>query len=246
MSRRIANPTHQNTGWHSFSAHGFFSGIPLLQGQVASVELGDGLVLKHSVSSDLFNGAAICVGKAATAWLLADAEALPIAILEAVILSEGAGSDLGLHEACDLISETVQQTIIELGRTAAYDLSSTLEIGSIFIVKRLEVRNGFRSAGLSKLLVERVLIELSDRFRFALMALKPFPLQYQHAEPEIGSKEYVTFWNTFQDDVEKLSCFYSYEFGCVSASHDSDLLIKNLPGFVGGRNRNGWIINRSE
>ena len=246
MTRLTLDLAHGRIGRHSPSDQCFFSGLPLLQGQVVSVALNDGFAIEFSVSSDLFHGAAICVGKTATAWLLAETETLPVAVLEAVILSEGVGAELSLPEACDLISEAVQQTIIELGRTSATDLSCVLEIGSLFIVKRLEVRSGFRSLGLSKLLVECILSELSSQFTFALMALKPFPLQYQHAEPEFGSSAYVEFWNKFQKDKEKLSSFYSYEFECVSASYDTDLLIKPLSGFVGGRNSSGWIVNRSE
>lgn len=48
----------------------------------------------------------------------------------------------------------------------------------------------------------------------SLYALHPFPLQYEYCEPNAEGLEYEAFWDSFRVDVEKLSNYYCYEFGC--------------------------------
>ncbi|MNJ45064.1 hypothetical protein D3C77_401420 [compost metagenome] len=216
------------------------------RGPVECVQLASGYTVELSLSGDVFDGSAVCEGRLVTAWLRIQSETVPVAVLEAVLLSDGVGTNDCLADACDRISETLQYVIDELSRTCLDDFSTILNIGGAIIVSRLEVRKKFRSSALSQKLVDAVCIRILSQHRLALMALHPFPLQYENTAPEIGSRHYESYWQRFKSDREKLSSYYSYEFGCMSASHDSTLLIKPLDGYACVLGRAGWSITALE
>lgn len=221
---------------------GFYSEIPLHRGPVEHVPLAGGYTVELSLSGDEFDGSAVCEGRLVTAWLRCNSEAVPVAVLEAVLISDGVGSSLCLADACDRISEQLHSVINELTRTCQDDFAAIFNSGSVIVVSRLEVRNVLGASALSRKLVDAVCAFIQPQHRLALMAIKPFPLQYENTAPELGSRHYEAYWLKFKSAFEKLSTYYSYEFGFLSAAHDSTLLIKSFDGYSCSLGRAGWAV----
>lgn len=225
---------------------GFYSEIPMHRGVVERVELAGGYTVELSLSGDVFDGSAVCEGRLVTAWLLLKSEAVPVAILDGVLLSSGEGKRYSLTDACDLVSEAVQALVQELVRTCHQDFAAVLEAGSVFVITRLEVRDKFRSSELSQSIVDASCTWLRSKCRLALLTLQPFPLQYENTAPVLGSRHYEPYWRALSADLEKLSSYYSYHFDCIVASLESTLLIKPLSGYKCALSRAGWSFIAAE
>ncbi len=225
---------------------GFYSEIPMHRGLVERMELAGDYSVELSLSGDVFDGFAVCEGRLVTAWLRLQSEAVPVAVLDAVLLSSGDGKRYSLADACDLVSEALQKAVQELVWTCRNDFSAVLEAGSVLFIRRLEVRDEFRSSQLSQNIVDAACVWLTSKCRLALLTLKPFPLQYENIEPVLGSRHYEAYCRGLREDLEKLSLYYSYHFGCLAASLESTLLIKPLNGHRCALSRAGWSFIAAE
>ncbi|TCV51581.1 hypothetical protein [Pseudomonas sp. 460] len=225
---------------------GFFNGIPLLHSAVQSVPVGEGLTARFCLSEDVFSSGSVCEGRMLSALLCRPGDAVPVAVLDATVLSKGAGQGMGIADSCDLLSESLNKIVNDLSKTCVDDLLSVVSIGGILVLNRLEVRTDFNHLGVSRRFFNALTECVSKQLQLSLFALHPFPLQYEYCEPDVDSPEYETFWESFQVDVEKLSNFYCYEFGCKSASVDTGLLISPFPGWQLNIDRFGWTVVFSE
>ncbi|WP_223508950.1 MULTISPECIES: hypothetical protein [unclassified Pseudomonas] len=225
---------------------GFFNGIPLLHCAVQSVPVGEGLTARYCLSEDVFSSGSVCEGRALSALLCRPGDAVPVAVLDATVLSKGTGRGMGISDSCDLLSEALNKIVNDLSRTCVDDLSCVVSSGGILILNRLEVRSDFNNLGVSHKFFNALTECVNKRVELSLYALHPFPLQYEYCEPDTESPEYDEFWESFRVDVEKLSNFYCYEFGCKSASPDTGLLISAFPGWQLNIDRFGWTVVLSE
>ena len=225
---------------------GFFNGIPLLHCAVQSVLVGEGLIARFSLSEDVFCSGSVCEGRALSALLCRPGDAVPVAVLDATVLSRGAGRGMGISDSCDLLSESLNKIVNDLSRTSADDFSCAVSNGGILVLNRLEVRSDCNHLGISHSFFKALTESVSECVELSLYALQPFPLQYGYCEPDTESPEYDAFWESFSVDVEKLSNFYCYEFGCKSVSPDTGLLINAFPGWKLNIDRFGWTVLRSE
>lgn len=225
---------------------GFFNGFPLLHCAVQSVPVGEGLTGRFCLSEDVFCSGSVCEGRALTALLCRPGDAVPVAVLDATVLSKGTGRGMGISDSCDLLSESLSKIVNDLSRTCVDDLSWVLSSGGILVLNRLEVRSDLNHLGISQRFFNALTEWVNKRIELSLYALHPFPLQYEHCEPDTDSPEYDEFWESFRVDAEKLSNFYCYEFGCKSASPDTGLLINAFPGWQLNIDRFGWTVELSE
>lgn len=221
---------------------GFFNGIPLLHRAIQSVPVAEGLTARFCISDDVFSHWSACEGRTLHALLCGPGDAVPFAVLDATVLSKGTGQGMGVADSCDLLSESLNKIVNDLSRTCIDDLLSVISSGGILILNRLEVRAEFNHLGISRRFFNAMTECINKQFGLSLYALHPFPLQYEHCEPDAESLEYEAFWESFRMDVEKLSNFYCYEFGCKSASPDTELLINALPGWRLNIDRYGWTV----
>lgn len=221
---------------------GFFNGIPLLHRVVQSVPVWEGLTARFCLSDDVFNNRSACEGRTIQASLCGPGDAVPVAVLEATVLSKGTGRGMGVSDSCDLLSESLNKIVNELSRTCVDDLLSVISSGSILILNRLEVRAEFTHLGVGRRFFYAITEYVNKQLELSLYALHPFPLQYEHCEPDSESIEYDAFWESFRQDADKLSNFYCYDFGCKSASPDSELLINALRGWRLNIDRFGWTV----
>jgi hypothetical protein len=173
-------------------------------------------------------------------------DSVPLAVLEATVLSKGSGSGLGVSESCDLLNESLNKVVNDLSRTCVEDLLNVISEGGVLILNRLEVRANFNHLGMGRRLFISVAEHIKKQLTLSLYALHPFPLQYENCEPEPDSKDYEVFWESFRLDIEKLSNYYCYEFGCKSISPETGLLINSLPGWQLNIDRFGWSVELSE
>ncbi|TPG88069.1 hypothetical protein EAH72_33620 [Pseudomonas caspiana] len=225
---------------------GFFNGIPFLHSAVQSVPVGEGLTVRFCLSEDAFNSGSVCEGRVLSALLCRPDDAVPVAVLDATVLSKGAGRGMGIADSCDLLSESLNKVVHDLSRTCVDDLLSVISSGGILVLNRLEVRTDFNHLGISRKFFHALTECVGKQLQLSLFALHPFPLQYEYCEPDVDNPEYVTFWESFRMDVEKLSNFYCCEFGCKSASADTGLLINEFPGWQLNIDRFGWTVVLSE
>lgn len=93
MSASLTQITRCRPYVRSLIDTGFYSEIPMHRGVVERVELAGGYTVELSLSGDVFDGSAVCEVRLVTAWLLLKSEAVPVAILDGVLLSSGEGSD---------------------------------------------------------------------------------------------------------------------------------------------------------
>ena len=114
---------------------GFYSEIPMHRGLVERMELAGDYSVELSLSGDVFDGFAVCEGRLVTAWLRLQSEAVPVAVLDAVLLSSGDGKRYSLADACDLVSEALQKAVQELVWTCRNDFSAVLEAGSVLFIR---------------------------------------------------------------------------------------------------------------
>lgn len=225
---------------------GFFNGIPLLHSAVRSVPVGEGLTARFCLSEDVFSSGSVCEGRALSALLCRPGDAVPVAVLDATVLSKGTGQGMGISDSCDLMSESLNKIVNDLSRTCVDDLLSVISSGGILVLNRLEVRTDFNHLGISRRFFHALTECVGKQLVLSLYALHPFPLQYEYCEPDSESPEYEAFWESFSVDLEKLTNFYCYEFGCKSVSPDTGLLICALPGWQLNLDRFGWTVVLSE
>ncbi|MBC2692682.1 MULTISPECIES: hypothetical protein [Pseudomonas] len=225
---------------------GFFNGIPLLHGAVQSVSVGEGFIARFCLSEDVFCGGSVCEGRALSALLCRPGDAVPVAVLDATVLSRGTGRGMGISDSCDLLSESLNKIVSDLSSTSVDDLFCAVYNGGILFLNRLEVRSDCNHLGISHRFFNALTESVSQCVDLSLYALQPFPLQYGYCEPDTESPEYEAFWESYSSDVEKLSNFYCYEFGCKSASPGTGLLINAFPGWKLNIDRFGWSVVRSE
>lgn len=232
--------------WRSLNDQGFFHEVSAHQGPVQSLKVGRGLVVEYSFSNDLLDGAGACESRGVTAWLLLDGLSIPVGVLDATLLTAGEGLEFGLYDACDQVSEALQKLILELARTSRDDLPVVLGQGGFLVINRLEVRAAHRGAGLCKKLVQPICELAHSMFNARLLVLEPFPLQYENCEPDENSQWFSEYWKGLQIDIDRLSSFYSYEFGFMAAGADSTLLIKPLLGTHLSQRIDGWALSTTE
>ncbi|VVP30498.1 hypothetical protein [Pseudomonas fluorescens] len=225
---------------------GFFNGIPFLQSAVQSVPVGEGLTARFFLSEDLFNSGSVCEGRALFALLCSPGDAVPVAVLDATVLSRGTGRGMGVSDSGDLLSESLNKVVNALSKTCVEDLLGVVSRGGILVLNRLEVRTDYNHLGIGLRFFTAITERVNNHFKLALYALHPFPLQYEYCEPDAESPEYEAFWESFRLDVEKLSNFYCYEFGCKSPSVDESLLINAFSGWQLNIDRFGWTVVLSE
>ncbi len=225
---------------------GFFNGIPLLHSAVQSVPVGEGLTARFCLSEDVFNSGSACEGRALSALLCRPGDAVPVAVLDATVLSRGTGRGMGVSESCELLSESLNKVVNDLSKTCVEDLFGVVSSGGILVLNRLEVRTDYNHLGISHRFFTSITERVNKQFKLALYALHPFPLQYEYCEPDADSPEYDAFWESFRVDVEKISNFYCYEFDCKSASVDEGLLINAFSGWQLNIDRFGWTVVLSE
>lgn len=225
---------------------GFFNGIPLLNRAIQSVQVEEGLSARFCLSEDVFSSGSVCEARLLTALLCRPGDAVPVAVLEATILSKGTGLGMGIADACDLLSESLHKVVNDLSRTCVEDLLSVVSTGGVVVLNRLEVRTGFNHLGVSRKFFFALTAHIGRQIKLSLYAIHPFPLQYEYCEPDSESEEYEAFWESFRVDVEKLSNFYCYEFGCKSPSADTGLLINTFSGWQLNVDRFGWTVVLSE
>lgn len=224
---------------------GFFNGIPLLH-KPQSIPAGEGLTARYCLSDDIFSWGAVCEGRTLAAMLCKQGDPVPIAVLEGTVLSKGSGSGLGIFESCDLLSESLNKIVSDLSRTSVEDLLNVISAGGVLILNRLEVRSNFNHFGIGRRFFYVLTEHINKFLAMSLYALHPFPLQYEYCEPNAEGLEYEAFWDSFRIDVEKLSNYYCYEFGCKSISPETGLLINSLPGWRLNIDRFGWSVEVSE
>ena len=225
---------------------GFFNGIPSLHCAIQSIPVGEGLTARFCLSDDVFCSGSVCEGRKLSALLCRAGDAVPVAVLDATVLSKGTGRGMGVSDSCDLLSESLNKIVNDWSRTCVDDLSSMISNGGILVLNRVEVRSDFSHSGVSHRFFNAVTECVSKRVKLALYALHPFPLQYEYCEPDTESPEYEMFWESFRVDVEKLSNYYCYEFGCKSVSPETGILINALPGWQLNIDRFGWTVVLSE
>ncbi|WP_282366443.1 hypothetical protein [Pseudomonas sp. PS02290] len=224
---------------------GFYNGVPFLH-NAHSFPAGDGLTVRYCLSEDVFTWGAVCEGRALDALLVKNGDPVPIAVLEATVLSKGSGHGVGISESCDLLSESLNNIVSDLSRTSVQDLLSVLSDGGVLILNRLEVRSNLGRHGIGHRFFHSLTNHITGYIALTLYALHPFPLQYEYCEPTPDSQEYELFWESFCADVEKLTNYYCYEFGCKSVSPETRLLISALPGWQLNIDRFGWSVEVSE
>jgi len=173
-------------------------------------------------------------------------DAVPVAVLEATILSKGTGRGMGITDSCDLISESLNKIVNDLSSTSVDDFSSVVSNGGVFILNRLEVRFDSKHLGVSHRLFNAITESVNRHIGLCLYALQPFPLQYECCEPGSESPEYETFWAAFCLDLDKLANYYCYEFGCKSVSPNTGFLINTFYGWKLSIDRFGWSVFISE
>lgn len=246
MQPRIALSKVGQYGLRQLDEYGYFCGIPPLTGVIETVTINDAFSLRYTLSDDVFQGESVCEGRNVLAWLCAANDETPVAVLEAVVLSRGQELGLAVPEACDQISEGLYNITAHLAKTCTIALADFLEQAGVIVVTRLEVRRDSRHHSRSLQFVDALCCRVNQKYPLALLVVQPFPLQYEHCEPDADSDNYDPFWSAFRDDVDKLSNFYSYVFNCSSVSQDSSLLFKALPGWLLRNDRYGWSISSSE
>ncbi|MBX8556984.1 hypothetical protein K5D56_25545 [Pseudomonas cichorii] len=224
---------------------GFFNSVPFLS-HACSIPASGGLTVRYCLSEDVFNWGAVCEGRKLDALLLDAGDPVPFAVMEATVLSKGGGHGLGISESCDLLSESLNKVVNELSRTSVEDLLSVISEGGVLILNRLEVRSKFNHLGLGRRLFFTLIEHVNKSLALSLFAFHPFPLQYEYCEPTPDSQDYELFWESFRIDVDKLSNYYCYEFGCKSVSPETNLLINSFSGWQLNIDRFGWSVEISE
>lgn len=220
---------------------GFFNGVPFLHNP-RSIPVGEGLTVRYCLSEDVFTWGAVCEGRTLDASFLKNGDPVPLAVLEATVLSKGSGRGLGISESCDLLSESLNKVVNDLSKTCVEDLLNVISVGGVLILNRLEVRSNCNHHGIGHRFFTALIKDINTHLPLSLYALHPFPLQYEYCEPNSDSQEYEVFWESFRGDVEKLSNYYCYEFGCKSVSPETGLLINTLPGWRLNIDRFGWSV----
>ena len=228
--------------------NGFYSHVEPIKGE-GHIPLhcdDQSMKIACQISDDFIDNDLPLRGVCVTAQVFFENDNNPAAYVEFDVLTIKDGSkmpDEMFLDACDSINNTLHSLASSLVASSVYDMETVLSHGALIHLSRLEVRNDHTGRGIGEWLTNRVLGFIEEKQDCAILAIKPFPLQFERCQPDIHSHELEEFNRKFSLAEERLAMYYRTKFFASPSYPGSEYLISALGGFGLEIDEFGWSLN---
>ncbi|WP_432263408.1 hypothetical protein [Cupriavidus sp. TMH.W2] len=227
---------------------GFFSDIePIRDGDQFAPQGAIPTAVLHQTSQN-YMPPDVCLearGVRGQAYLPGDA--FPAAYVEFDVLEKKPDSsidDQRFFEACDAVNGTLSSLADAILQASVEEIGSVLALGPILHLSRLEVRSDHAGQGLGVGLGTAMLRLLSQRYRAAMLVLKPFPLQFESCAPSPEAPDHVDFTEAFNLAEKRLAEFYCDSFGVRRVREGDTFMLAPLGSLELVVDEIGWSLHK--